>query len=129
MTLGARLKELRLQSNRKQEEIQKIFTLSAGSYSLYENDKRRPSYETLIKFAQFYNVSTDYLLGLIDTPYHTGERVSIYDKYSPAEVEIFRLIHLMDDEYRRQMADYAQFLFDKYEKDGLRLPERQAKVA
>jgi len=31
--------------------------------SNYENGRRKPDYETILKFAEFYNVSTDYLLG------------------------------------------------------------------
>ncbi len=66
MTLGQRLKELRLNKKLKQNYLQKQFSLSAGRYSLYENDKRKPDYELLVEFADFYNVSLDYLVGRTD---------------------------------------------------------------
>jgi len=38
--------------------------VSKAMISSYELDQRTPSYEVLIKIAKFFNVSTDYLLGL-----------------------------------------------------------------
>jgi transcriptional regulator with XRE-family HTH domain len=61
--LGIRLKELRINSGLKQDDLLKKFSLSSARYSQYETGKRSPDYETLIKFADFYNVSVDYLLG------------------------------------------------------------------
>ena len=53
--LGDRLKELRLNNGLKQSDLLKKFNLSSARYSQYENDKRVPDYELLIKFADFYN--------------------------------------------------------------------------
>lgn len=62
MTLGEKLKELRLEKNWKQETVAKEVCADARQISLYENDKITPSNETIVKFAQVYNVSVDYLL-------------------------------------------------------------------
>jgi len=62
MTLGEKLKELRTEKNWKQETVAKEVCADARQISLYENDKITPSNETIIKFAQVYNVSIDYLL-------------------------------------------------------------------
>lgn len=43
-----------------------IFGIPRGTYAHYELGKRRPDHDMLIKFAEYYNVSTDYLLGRSD---------------------------------------------------------------
>jgi transcriptional regulator with XRE-family HTH domain len=58
-----RLKELRISAGLKQDDLLKHFSLSSARYSQYETGKRNPDYELLMKFADFYNVSVDYLLG------------------------------------------------------------------
>ncbi|RKD22419.1 Helix-turn-helix [Caminicella sporogenes DSM 14501] len=63
MTLGKRLKELRLENKKTAEEVAKILSIGRSTLSNYENDIRKPDYDTLKKFASLYNVSLDYLLG------------------------------------------------------------------
>ncbi|TKI53629.1 helix-turn-helix transcriptional regulator [Lysinibacillus mangiferihumi] len=59
--LGKNLKNLR--GKRTQEEIAKAVGLSRARYAHYENDIREPDLETLERFADFFDVSIDYLLG------------------------------------------------------------------
>ncbi|MED4843934.1 helix-turn-helix domain-containing protein [Bacillus atrophaeus] len=60
--LGDRLKELRDSKKLTQDKLAEILGISRGTYAHYEINKRKPDYETLIKLADFYGVSTDYLL-------------------------------------------------------------------
>ncbi|MFV0239535.1 MAG: helix-turn-helix domain-containing protein [Lacrimispora sphenoides] len=50
--------------NITQEELAEKLNLSQKSISKYETGARNPSYDTLTQIAKFFNVSTDYLLGL-----------------------------------------------------------------
>lgn len=75
-TLGARLKVLR--GRKTQEEVSSSLGLSRARYSHYENDRVEPDNAILKLLAEYYNVSSDYLLG-IDTP-STGEQVS-FDEF------------------------------------------------
>jgi len=61
--LSQRLKNLRQEKNLTQTQLADIIGISRGALSLYETGKREPDYCTLQKFADFFNVSTDYLLG------------------------------------------------------------------
>ncbi len=62
-----RLKELRKSNGMTQKQIAAHFEMTERNYQRLEaNDS--PSYETLIKFADYFNVSTDYLLGRSDDP-------------------------------------------------------------
>lgn len=63
-----RLKELRLEKNLSQRElvIKLKFKITQPSIALWEQNKREPSFESAVILAQFFNVSLDYLAGLVD---------------------------------------------------------------
>lgn len=63
-----RLKEARKRRNLKQREVAEQLQMAAHSYQQYEGGDRRPNFETLVVLADFLEVSTDYLLGRVDTP-------------------------------------------------------------
>ena len=56
------LQLLRKNKNLTQEEISDIIGVKLSTYQKYERDAISPPYETLIKIADFYGVTTDYLL-------------------------------------------------------------------
>ncbi|MCT4583760.1 MAG: helix-turn-helix domain-containing protein [Peptostreptococcaceae bacterium] len=62
--LGNRLKTLRIENNLTQKQLCLTLNMSGARYSQYETDKRQPNYEVLKSIANYYLVSTDYLLGL-----------------------------------------------------------------
>ena len=64
--MNIKLKQLRSEKGLSQKEIAKIIGVSVSAYSNYEQGIREPSYDILIKLAKFYDVTTDYLLGLED---------------------------------------------------------------
>ena len=66
-----RLKDLREDKDLKQVEIAKILGISQRGYSHYETGDNNIPTNILIKLADFYNTSIDYLLYLTDerTPY------------------------------------------------------------
>ncbi|MBQ2968528.1 MAG: helix-turn-helix transcriptional regulator [Clostridia bacterium] len=69
-----RLKELREDSDLKQEILADHLHIKQNTYSQYENEQRQLPIDVLIKLAAFYNVSTDYILGLtaVKKPYPKG---------------------------------------------------------
>lgn len=58
-----RLKDLREDHDLKQSDVAKILNISQVSYGRYELGISEPTIESLIKLADFYNVSLDYLVG------------------------------------------------------------------
>jgi transcriptional regulator with XRE-family HTH domain len=62
--LPDRLKILRLESKLTQNEIAEKLKISKMTYSYWENGKRNP--KNIQQIADFFNVSTDYLLGNTD---------------------------------------------------------------
>lgn len=67
LDLSIRLRELRVNKRLRQEQVAKIIGVTKSTISAYENDLRQPSFEILLKLANLYCVSTDYLLGRTDT--------------------------------------------------------------
>lgn len=63
-----RLKELRKQKHISQLKLAMDLDMNQNSISRYENHEREADYNTLIKFADYFNVSIDYLLERTDNP-------------------------------------------------------------
>ena len=65
MEINAKLKFLRKQKGINQDEAAQLLGVSLSSYQKYEREKNSvtPSLEVLVKLADFYGVTTDYLLG------------------------------------------------------------------
>ena len=61
-----RLKELRKGKKISQLKLALDLNMNQNSISRYENLEREADYETLIKFADYFNVSLDFLLGRSD---------------------------------------------------------------
>lgn len=64
--IGDTLKQLRTKQGLTSEELCSKIGIKGGSYRNYERNDRKPDYDTLVKLADFYGVSTDYLLGRPD---------------------------------------------------------------
>lgn len=63
-----RLKELRKQRGISQLRLAMELNMNQNSISRYESGKRQADYATLIKFADYFGVSVDYLLEHTDNP-------------------------------------------------------------
>lgn len=63
MSMGERLKTLRLERRMTQKQIADRLGVAISAVSSYEADQRYPSYDSLVKLADIYYVSTDYLIG------------------------------------------------------------------
>lgn len=60
------LKMLRLENGLGQIELAEKLKVSKGVISLWENGLREPTMSSLISVAKFFNVSIDYLVGLVN---------------------------------------------------------------
>lgn len=63
-----RLEDLRVDNDKTQIEIAEYLNLNRNVYWRYEKGEREVPVWALIKLADYYRVSTDYLLGLTDDP-------------------------------------------------------------
>lgn len=63
LVLSKRLSELRKRKKLTQQRLAEKIGITRDTLSNYETGRREPDYNTLILFADFFHVSTDYLLG------------------------------------------------------------------
>lgn len=63
-----RLKELRVARNMTQQRLAMELSMSQNTVSRYETGEREPGLAELIRIADYFNVSVDYLLGRTDSP-------------------------------------------------------------
>ncbi len=61
--LGNRLKKLREEKKLTQEQLGQLVDLSQQTIGHYEVNRAKPDLETIQRFAEIFNVTTDFLLG------------------------------------------------------------------
>ena len=67
--LCERIKDLRIANNYSQVDLARLLGVTKQSISNWENNNIMPSVEMLVKIAELFSVSTDYILGLDDKKY------------------------------------------------------------
>lgn len=63
-----RLRDLREDHDLTQAELVRQLGMHKTTYTNYEQGKREPPFELMIRLAEFYNVSLDYIAGFTNTP-------------------------------------------------------------
>ena len=63
-----RLRDLREDNDQTQQQIADMLNMHRSVYRRYESGERETPSWVIVKLAQYYRVSTDYLLGLKDEP-------------------------------------------------------------
>ncbi|HIU21656.1 MAG TPA: helix-turn-helix transcriptional regulator [Candidatus Limadaptatus stercorigallinarum] len=65
---GERLLELRRAVGLTQKQVADELGIHSVTYLHYEKDQREPPLDTVVRIAAFYDVTTDYLLGVEQSP-------------------------------------------------------------
>ena len=79
MCFPKRLKELRLAHGKTQKELANAIEVGRTTISEYESGKIVPKQEGLLRIANHFNVSVDYLTGVSNTPATRKQNVSDLD--------------------------------------------------
>lgn len=111
---GKNLKILRTESGKTQQQVADYLGLSRGAYSHLENERNEPDQETLVKIANYFDVSTDYLLGLT-----RFRKIDTDDENSSPYIKTIAS-HMDDDlteEQFNNIIDYIDFVTKKHKKD------------
>jgi len=72
---AVRLRTIRKQRKLTQRELASKLNMSQSTIALYETGDRKPDPDTINKIADFFDVSTDYLLGRSD------DTINIYEEF------------------------------------------------
>lgn len=106
----ARLKELRLEKGISQQILADSIGVSQQSINKYENHAVEPSIETLVLFADFFEVSVDYLIGRSEQR-RQSEPVQQYD-LNYEESQIIDQYRALDKKDKRLIAAIMERLHE-----------------
>lgn len=68
MYICKRIRDVREDSDKTQKQIAEVLGIKQQQYSRYENGTDEIPLHYLVTLARYYNLSLDYLAGLVDTP-------------------------------------------------------------
>lgn len=114
MDLGNKLKKARENKRLTQQQVADLLGVSNGAISGYERNYRDPDTETLKRLAELYDVSVDYLTGMVvkqnQAVYSTNsnEKIIIEEKLKLADA----ILNLPENE-KKLVLDMVQALKDK----------------
>lgn len=90
--LSTRLKLLRSEKDVKQKDVAKFLDISPSAYGFYEQDKRTPTPDMVLKLAEYFDVSTDFILGKSDNRKETKKEINA-NQSKDLEEEIEKVIN------------------------------------
>ena len=125
--LAERLKQLRDEFGYDQKVMGKKLNITSSAYGYYEQGRNEPPLETLVKIAEIFNVTTDYLLGLSNKRehpiyYHLSDKLTL----SHAEMSVIEkmkeisLLEQLSENPQSNVARlnrYWQFIISEHKHD------------
>ena len=112
--IGESLKRFRREKGISQKTVAEKLGIMPQAYYRYESDKFVPTADIIIKIAQAYDVSADYLLGLDDEP----TRPLPIDTASVADTDVDELTRAAEN---NRVLEYHQALANILSKQGIKI--------
>jgi transcriptional regulator with XRE-family HTH domain len=115
---GERLKKLRLDSKQTMDTVSKAMGIAKSTYAGYESEFRQPSLDKLAFFADYFNVTTDYLLGL------TSEQNKIKTKFALEHYKDFKDFHWdgipLNEKELKEVSDFLRGVVEKKQRQNVK---------
>lgn len=82
--VGSKIKELRKNNGMTQSELAEKLGISASAVGMYEQGRREPDSDMILKLCEVFGTSTDYLLGKNDngTKHKSRELSDVFDEFT-----------------------------------------------
>ena len=103
MDFYIRLENLIEERDLTQKQLSMDLHIASSTLNGYVNNNREPDFATLVRFAQYFNVSTDYLLGL------SNEKKPAPSSLSPQEGALVHLYRALPSERQELIVEQAKF--------------------
>lgn len=103
MTFHERIRQLRLDGGYMQKDVAEKLKIPKTTYNNYETGFREPDFDTVLKIADFFNVSIDYLLGKSNEKNFISKNTNLKEELSKATITLLEDIedmHLTPDQAR-----------------------------
>lgn len=107
-TMSEILRELRTSKSATQSDVAKILGLTTNAYQSYERGTSEPSCKALNKLADFYGVTTDYLLGRDTSEPETLDKLEREFNMSALEKEILDNYLSLPKDMRSDLMEFLQ---------------------
>ena len=120
--IAKRLSELRKEKGVKQDEIAELLNVKRATIANYETGKRAPDYETIIKLADYYGVSCDYILRGVTSEFAnihsttglSGRAIEILkDMNEIGDIDFLNLINYLIEETNFKKYDEESYKFEQ----------------
>ena len=108
-----RFKELRVKSGYTQQQLANLFKVTRPCICYWETAKRVTDYTKLVEICKFFNVSSDYMLGVSEI-----RTINLNEGKQNYAMEDCLDISRLSEESKRQMKDYFDYLLAKQAKCG-----------
>lgn len=106
-----KLKELRLENGQKRSKVAKDLNMNAGTLANYENEIRQAPYDYLVKFANYYEVSIDYLLGNKDNEVPPKQK----EQLNAVETQLINDYRKLSDLGKERITEYVDLWLNRRE--------------
>lgn len=112
--LPERLRQLREEKEWTQEQLGEILNVSGATVNRYEKGLRNPAPETMVKLAEIFNISLDYLLGRFDSRW-PSQAAEMPQKYHRNSEQLSDIGEQLPDEARKELAYLKEYIIKKYQ--------------
>ncbi|MCI9414118.1 MAG: helix-turn-helix transcriptional regulator [Clostridiales bacterium] len=107
MDFSTRLRELRVSHDMLQQELADLLNMKPSAVSKYEKGLTQPSLDTLIRLADIFHVSVDFLVGVssVENPYEKSQ-------LSPREADVILRFRRLSYENKIRIDERINALLD-----------------
>lgn len=118
-----RVKELRLQKKLTIRDLAREISIDHTAISKWENAINTAPQDMVLKLAEYFNVSTDYLLGRTDDPrpFPVEDTRSIDEKWNDPKNEflyaMYGEVQDLTDEQKEEILNFVDYLKSKADKE------------
>jgi len=105
---GKRIAQLRSEQGLTQRELAQTLKIATSTISMYEQQNREPDIAIIVKIAEHFNVSVDYLLGTTQERGRYGDNLLVSSDDERALLETYRSLSAVErGEVRGYVLGYA----------------------
>ena len=118
MNLYNRLKDLREDMDKNQEQIAQIIGTSQSYYAQYENGKRALPFDRVVELAKYYNVSLDYIAGL------TNDKKGLTKSQLSEDVShLVKSYEFLSEKRKGKLELFMEQLVEEQENENIKIKE------
>ncbi|MDE5978204.1 MAG: helix-turn-helix domain-containing protein [Turicibacter sp.] len=117
-TIGNSISKVRKEAGLTQQQVANHLNVVRTSISNWENGTRTPDAEILVKLAELFNVSVDYLLGKQTTPKNktANPTVPIFQELDKVTQDMLIDINSLNNNEREELKNFIDFIKSKKNK-------------